>query len=119
MQGFYKQKVGICVPKEVNNINNILDVQTNAPLQFPTNSIVLKTSWASLTPETVDTTVQLVLLKSLDTSDDYIILGSFNIVSAGIESDVNLAMPEPGYVYAALLCSCSLPPTIKIIFQYI
>ena len=139
--GFYKQQVGIAVPRGVNTYAAILDVQTNEPLRFPVNSILMRTCWSPIVPlasaDVTTSTVQLVLLRNLDdlvnnNLNDYVPSGDFNIIAEvngkmTTENSGNFATGQDMYVYPAILCSLSVPPllpaitdgTVKLIFQYI
>lgn len=135
---FYKQQVGIAVPRGVNTFAAILDVQTNKPLRFPTHSILLKTCWSAIVPLTSAdvnaSTVQLVLLKNLDdlfnnNLNDFVPIGDSNVLSDvnGKLTTDSSAIGQDMYVCPAVLCSFSVAPllpeitdgTVKLIFKYI
>ena len=141
--GFYKQQVGIAVPRGNNVYAAILDVQTNEPLRFPANFILMRTCWSAIVPlvsANVNTsTVQLVLLRNLDdlvnnNLNDYVVSGISMTLDdvngkASTENSDLFASGQNAYVYPAITCSLELPPlnplppitdgTVKLIFQYI
>ena len=66
---FYKQQVGIATVNDGKTQVDILDVQTNAQLQLPCPSVLMKTCWSAIVPlSSTNSKVQLVLQQ--DTQDD-------------------------------------------------
>lgn len=59
---FYKQQVGIAIVNDGKTQVDILDVQTNAQLQLPNPSVLMKTCWSAIVPlSNTNSKVQLVL----------------------------------------------------------
>lgn len=130
--GFYKQKVGIASPRGENTVVLVYDVQTNAPLQLPPNSIPMVAyvspviPLSSANPATSD--IQIAFVKNLNNLNDYILYNdpyNLNEVNNKYCSELldGYGVGQPEYVYAALLCSKTLPAitvgTVKIIYQYV
>lgn len=70
---FYKQQVGIATVNDGKTQVDILDVQTNAQLQLPNPSVLMKTCWSAIVPlSNTNSKVQLVLQQ--DTQDDSVVI---------------------------------------------
>lgn len=144
--GFYKQQVGIGVPRGQDAVVLVYDVQTNAPLQLPVRSIPMRTFLSAVVPlvsaSPTTSDIKIVFLKDVNNLLDYIVYNNDATITVNeVNNKLSLELPDgfgvgqPEYIYAGLLCSPTPPPppmppptpappaitdgTVKIIYQYV
>ena len=128
MSQFYKQKVGVALllSQSDTTVASIVDVQTNAQLELPEHSILLKTTWSAVVPlssDCSDATVQLVLCnpdnQHIHASPVYT-LQDIN-QSQTCDTSVYYDQDKTTYKCPVLLLqsTCKVKGAVKIIFSYI